>query len=105
MAFSQRPEGTLCGSEAFGSCNWDSPRIELGLSLHEATGCGVWAAGAAGRMPTLADKVPDYTDCVTIAGEPDDAGRKGAVELAKRLKARGLYCELRILGGEEALAA
>jgi hypothetical protein len=79
--------------------------IETGLSLYEATGCGVWAAGSAGRMPALADKVPDYTDCVTVAAEPDTAGRKGAAELKKLLKARGLYCELRILGGEEAEAA
>ena len=79
--------------------------IETGLSLFEATGCGVWVAGSAGRMPALADKIPDYTDVVTIAGETDTAGRNGVVELKKLLKARGLYCELRILGGEEAQAA
>ena len=79
--------------------------IETGLSLYEATGCGVWAAGSAGRMQVLADKVPAYTDCITIAAEPDAAGRKGAAELKTKLKARGLYCELRILVGEEAQAA
>jgi hypothetical protein len=78
--------------------------IETGLSLYEATGCGVWAAGSASRMPALANKVPSYVDCVMIAGEAD-SGRKGAAALAERLHARGLYCELRFLGDEEARAA
>jgi hypothetical protein len=78
--------------------------IETGLSLFEATGCGVWAAGSASRMPALASRVPSYVDCVTIAGEAD-AGRKGAVALAERLQARGLHCELRFLSDEEARAA
>jgi hypothetical protein len=55
-------------------------------------------------MPALADTVPCYVDCVTIAGEDDD-GRNGAIELASRLEARGLYCELRFLDAEEARAA
>ena len=78
--------------------------IETGLSLYEATGCGVWAAGSASRMPALAKKVPSYTDCITIAGEAD-AGRKDAVTLAEHLRARGLYCEPRFLGDEKARAA
>jgi hypothetical protein len=55
-------------------------------------------------MPALANKVPSYVDCITIAGEAD-AGRKGAAALAERLHARGLYCELHFLGDEEARAA
>jgi hypothetical protein len=78
--------------------------IETGLSLYDATGCGVWAAGSASRMPALAIRVPYYLDCVTIAGEAD-AGRKGAAALAERLHARGLYRELIFLGDEEAQAA
>jgi hypothetical protein len=78
--------------------------IETGLSLYEATGCGVWAAGSSSRMPALADRVPSYVDRVMIAAEAD-GGRKGATALAKRLHARGLYCELRFLGEEEARAA
>ena len=78
--------------------------IETGLSLYEATGCGVWVAGSASRMPALANKVPSYVDCVRIAGEPD-AGSAHAAVLAERLQARGLYCELRFLGNEEARAA
>lgn len=79
--------------------------IETGLSLAEATGLGVWAAGAAGRMPALAARVPAWVDCVTIAGEDDPAGRKGALGLAKGLRARGLLVELRFLGRPGAIAA
>ena len=78
--------------------------IETGLSIHQATGLGVWAAGTAGRMPPLADVVPSYMDTVTIAAEDDASGRKGALELAARLKARGICTELRFLGGGEAEA-
>ncbi len=79
--------------------------IESALSIYQATGLGVWAAGSAGRMPALADVVPEYIDTVTIAGEADTAGRKGATELAHRLKALDIHTELRFLGGEEAQAA
>lgn len=72
--------------------------IETGLSLLEATGCSVWAAASATRMPALADAVPPYADCVTIAGEPDPAGRNGAVEIAERLDRRGIHAEVRFLG-------
>jgi hypothetical protein len=74
--------------------------IETGLSLLEATGCGVWAAGAAGRMPALTAAVPRYIDTVTIAAEPDLAGRKGAAGLADQLIRRGLHVDLRILGND-----
>jgi hypothetical protein len=79
--------------------------IETGLSLFEATGCGVWVAGAAVRLPALAEKIPGYIDTVTIAAEPDDAGRRGAIELAHRLRALGIYCELTFLGSDEVLVA
>lgn len=78
--------------------------IETGLSLAEATGCGVWAAGAASRMPALADAVPSWVDCVAIAVEPDPAGRLGAHELVERLIERGLACEMRWLRETEASA-
>ena len=32
--------------------------VETGLSIVEATGCGVWVAGSASRMPALAAVVP-----------------------------------------------
>ena len=79
--------------------------VETGLSLYEATGCGVWAAGSAGRMPALADKVPSFVDCVTIAAEADTAGLRGAMQLAERLKARRIHSDLRIFSDAEALAA
>lgn len=53
-----------------------SEGIEDALAVHEATGLGAWAAGAAGRFGALADKVPSYCDCVTIFADDDDAGRK-----------------------------
>jgi hypothetical protein len=63
--------------------------IEDGLTVHAATGLGVWAAGSAGRMPALADLVPSYVEAVTIYSHGDDAGQKGARGLADRLVARG----------------
>jgi hypothetical protein len=78
--------------------------IETGLGLFEATGCGVWVAGAASRMPALADKVPSYIDTVTVAGEPD-GGRSHAIELTTRLRVRGINTELRIFDEPQARAA
>lgn len=71
--------------------------IEDGLSIHAATGLGVWVAGTAGRMPALADAIPDYADCVTVFGHDDPAGRKGAGELTTRLRARGVEALLKFL--------
>ncbi len=65
-----------------------SEGIENALSVHEATGLGAWAAGAAGRLSDLAHKVPDYIEAVTIVTDDDPAGRKGAQELAARLAPR-----------------
>ena len=80
--------------------------IETGLSIAQATGCGVWAAGVASRMPALAAAVPAYIDTLTIAGEPDAAGRKATQALAAGLRKRGLHVEIRILGsGDVAKAA
>jgi hypothetical protein len=62
--------------------------IETALSAHLGTGLGTWAAGSAGLMPALADAVPDYVQCVTVAVEDDPAGRRGARELIQRLEAR-----------------
>ncbi len=68
--------------------------IESGLSLHEATGCGVWAAGSSSRLAALADAIPDHADCVTVAADEDEAGKAGAVKLAQRLGARGIHVEV-----------
>ena len=71
--------------------------IEDALSIHEATGLGAWASGGAGRMPALADAVPDYIDCVTVIADDDDAGHRHAPDLAARLKARGFETILKFL--------
>ena len=64
--------------------------IEDALSVHAATGLGAWAAGTAGRLPAMADHIPNYVETVTIMVDADDAGEKGANELAKRLDAKGI---------------
>jgi hypothetical protein len=64
--------------------------IEDALTVHAALGMGAWAAGSAGMMPSLADKVPDYIEAVTVFAHPDKAGQTGAIELAKRLYGQGI---------------
>ena len=64
--------------------------VEDALSIHEATGLGAWAAGSAGRLPKLADKVPAFIDAVTIAAHPDFDGERGARALADALVKRGI---------------
>jgi hypothetical protein len=71
--------------------------IEDGLSVHAASGLGAWVAGNAGRMPALADSVPGYVECVLVLGHDDPAGRRGATELAVRLRARGFETILKFL--------
>ena len=58
--------------------------------MHQATGLGAWAAGAAGRMPALADRIPAYVECVTICAHPEPAGQANARALADALTARGI---------------
>jgi hypothetical protein len=64
--------------------------IEDALSIHAVTGLGAWAAGAAGRLPALSDAVPGFIDCCTVVGHDDEAGTRGADELVRVLRARGL---------------
>jgi Toprim domain len=64
--------------------------IEEGLTIHAATGLGAWAAGCARRLPALADRVPDWIDCVTVVADPDPAGQAGALALAEALTERGI---------------
>jgi hypothetical protein len=63
--------------------------IEDALSLHQATGLGAWAAGAAGRLPALAEIVPRSIESVTIFAHDDRAGMHGARTLADKLTQRG----------------
>lgn len=66
---------------------------EDGLSIFEATGLGVWAAGGAKFLPALADAVPDWIDFVNVCPDADKDGQKGAAELTALLRSRGLCCE------------
>jgi hypothetical protein len=68
--------------------------IEDALSVHEATGLGVWAAGSASFMPALAAAVPDWVESVTVMVDNDAAGRKNAEELDRRLEQRGFDVRL-----------
>jgi len=61
--------------------------IEDGLTAR-LIGIGVWVAGNAPFMPSLADAVPDYIDAITIYAHPDK-GECFALELAQALDARG----------------
>jgi hypothetical protein len=71
--------------------------IENALSVHDATGLGVWAAGCASRLPALANAVPNYIEAITIYSDADTAGQAGAVALAEALIARG-FADVRIEG-------
>jgi phage/plasmid primase-like uncharacterized protein len=77
--------------------------VEDALTVHEATGLGAWAAGAAGRMPALARLVPDYITCVTVFAH-DDTGAGYARELAAAIHQRNrrrrdpLNAEIKIEG-------
>jgi hypothetical protein len=65
-------------------------RVETGLSIHQSTGLGVWVAGGAGRMPALAETVPDYIEAISIFADGDEFGQRGAIGLAEKLDARGI---------------
>jgi len=64
--------------------------IEDALSVHRATALGAWAAGAASRLPALADAVPSTIEAITILMDDDEAGRRYANELGELLLARGM---------------
>jgi hypothetical protein len=63
--------------------------VEDAMSVHCATGLGAWASGGASVMPKLALAVPGYIEVVTIFGHDDDAGQRGALDLADAIAARG----------------
>jgi hypothetical protein len=78
--------------------------IEDGLSIHQSLGIGVWAAGAASRMPALADLVPAYTDTVSIFAHDDRDGQRHAAELGRRLRVRMIDTKIVTLGSQKAAA-
>ena len=69
--------------------------IEDALSVHAATGLGAWAAGSAGRMPALAEAVPNHIDCVTIFADDNKAGVDGARALLRGLNDRGIFAQIK----------
>jgi Toprim domain len=73
--------------------------IEDALSAHETTGLGAWAAGSAGRLPAIADVVPDYIESVSIMVDADPNGEKNSTELARLLIARGIEALMARPGG------
>jgi phage/plasmid primase-like uncharacterized protein len=62
--------------------------IEDGLTVHQATGLGVWAAATAGRMPALGEMIASYVEAVTIYSHADNSGQTGARRLADALWGR-----------------
>jgi hypothetical protein len=64
--------------------------IESGLSISEATGLGVWAAGSAPFLPALADAIPRYVETVSVVAEADEAGERFADALAVELRKRDI---------------
>jgi hypothetical protein len=79
--------------------------IEDGLSAHEATGLGIWAAGSAARMPALAHALPTWIDCATVIADDDKDGRRYATELAEGVRSRGIGTRLIIPRAAERAAA
>jgi hypothetical protein len=77
--------------------------IEDGLTYHEATGLGAWAAGSASRLPALADVIPSYIDCVTVLVDDDPDGRRHAGTLADHVQVRGI--EVRKVNANQWMAA
>jgi hypothetical protein len=70
--------------------------IEDALTAHLASGRGAWAAGSAGRLPTLAEVVPSYVESVIVVVDDDDAGKSNAKQLIRKLFDRGF--EVRVAG-------
>jgi hypothetical protein len=64
--------------------------IEDALSVFAGTGLGAWASASAPFLPTLADAVPGYVECVTIYAHGDPAGETNARRLAAALRKRGI---------------
>jgi hypothetical protein len=68
--------------------------IEDGLSLHEATGLGAWAAGSASRLPALAEAIPSFIEAVNILVDDDAAGQLYSAELVDRIEDLGIEAHL-----------
>jgi hypothetical protein len=78
--------------------------IEDGLSILQSLGIGVWVAGAASRLPALAEVVPGYTDTVLIFAHDDHDGQRHAAELGRRLGVREIDTKIVTLGSQKEAA-
>ena len=72
--------------------------IEDGLSLYQDTGLGVWAAGAASRMPALAKSCRPASTTQPSPPMTTSDGRRFAAELAARIRGRGMEARAIIAG-------
>jgi Toprim domain-containing protein len=79
--------------------------IEDGLSVHEATGLGIWAAGSSARMPPLTTALPRWIDCVTVVADDDRDGRRFAIQLDEQIRTRGIGARLIVPRAAERAAA
>ena len=68
--------------------------IEDALSTSMATGLGCWAAGCASRLPALAAAIPSYVEALTVCAHSDEAGQRGAYDLADALSKRTIEVRL-----------
>jgi hypothetical protein len=68
--------------------------IEDGLSVHQATGLGAWAAGTANRLPKLAPAIPWYIDGTTVVQDDDPDGRRYAEQLVEAIRQRRMRARL-----------
>ncbi|MDX0657908.1 hypothetical protein GOD21_12845 [Sinorhizobium medicae] len=64
--------------------------VEDALTLTQVTGLPSWAAGSAGRLPALADRIPAWVNRVTISEDPDLAGKQGTAGLYRALRYKRL---------------
>ena len=76
--------------------------IEKGLHLWKEFdfGVGIWAAGSAGNLPKIAERVPDYIEVCWIFADQDDVGLRNAEAAARLLHARGVETKIVCMGGD-----
>jgi putative DNA primase/helicase len=74
--------------------------LEDALSVHEAYGCGAWAAGGESRLPQLAESVPGYVARVVVYSDFNQSARDFARQLAARLKRRAFRVILKTWGAQ-----
>jgi hypothetical protein len=66
--------------------------IEDAMSAGSVLSMGAWAAGSAGRLPGVAEHIPDWIEAVTVMvdDDRDGKGERNSGELARELTNRGI---------------